>query len=85
MTDCVFCKILNGEIETNKLYEDENMIIIKDIDPKAPTHYLAIVKKHYKAIIEQNPEDRKMLKYYSKYDFDDNIQWYIDNIEEYLK
>ena len=57
MTDCLFCKMINGEIEVNKLYEDENMIIIKDIAPKAPLHYLAIVKKHYKTVIEQNAED----------------------------
>lgn len=61
MTDCLFCKMVNGEIETNKLYEDDNMIIIKDINPQAPLHYLAIIKKHYKTMIEQTPEDAVIL------------------------
>lgn len=61
MTDCLFCKMINGEVEVNKLYEDADMIIIKDIAPKAPLHYLAIVKKHYKTMIEQTPEDAIIL------------------------
>ena len=42
--DCLFCKFINGEIPVNKLYEDENFIVIRDIEPKAKNHYLAIPK-----------------------------------------
>ena len=57
MTMCVFCKIIAGEIPSSKMYEDENMIIIKDIDPKAEKHYLMIPKKHYKLIADMTDED----------------------------
>ncbi len=55
--NCIFCKIINGQINSPKLYEDENMIIIKDINPIAPIHLLAIVKKHYALLSEQTQED----------------------------
>ncbi|MBR1968442.1 MAG: HIT domain-containing protein [Clostridia bacterium] len=42
MENCLFCKIIAGEIPSTKMYEDENMIIIKDIDPKAKNHFLCI-------------------------------------------
>lgn len=57
MEDCVFCKILNGEIPSERFYEDELMIVIADIDPKAEKHYLAIPKKHYKLFTEMSAED----------------------------
>lgn len=50
--DCVFCKIILGEINSEKVYEDENCIIIKDIEPIAPLHYLMIPKKHYARLEE---------------------------------
>ena len=40
MEDCVFCKILSGEIPSHRFYEDDLMIIIADIEPKAEKHYL---------------------------------------------
>lgn len=46
--DCIFCKIIKGEIPSEKLYEDEDCIVIRDIDPKAPKHFLFIPKEHYK-------------------------------------
>ena len=61
MEDCLFCKMISGEIEVKKYYEDNNMIIIKDIAPKAPIHFLAIVKKHYKMIMQQSKEDAEVL------------------------
>ena len=54
---CVFCKILKGEIPSEKLYEDEDMFIIRDIDPKAEKHYLMIPKRHYKLIADMTKED----------------------------
>ena len=61
MEDCLFCKMISGEIDVKKYYEDDNMIIIKDINPQAPIHYLAIVKNHYKMIIEQTQNDIDVL------------------------
>ena len=61
MENCLFCKFVSGEIEVKKVYEDDNMIIINDIEPKAPIHYLAIVKDHYKLIAEQKNNDAEIL------------------------
>ena len=52
MENCLFCKIVRGEIPSTKVYEDDNMIIIKDIAPQAPIHLLLIPKEHYANIIE---------------------------------
>lgn len=52
MEDCVFCKIVDGVIPSNKLYEDEDMIIIRDLNPQAEKHFLLIPKQHYADIIE---------------------------------
>ncbi|NLZ25756.1 MAG: histidine triad nucleotide-binding protein [Clostridiales bacterium] len=54
--DCIFCKIIKGEIPAQKAYEDENMIIIHDISPQAKLHYLLIPKEHYANIIEMTEE-----------------------------
>ena len=53
--------MVSGEFETTKYYEDENMIIIKDINPIAPIHYLLIVKDHYALIADQNENQSKIL------------------------
>ena len=47
MNDCVFCKIVAGEIPSQKLYEDDELIVIKDIEPKAKVHCLCIPKEHF--------------------------------------
>ena len=47
MNDCLFCKIIKGEIPSDKVYEDETVYAFKDINPKAPVHLLIIPKKHY--------------------------------------
>ena len=47
MENCIFCKIIRGEIPSAKVYEDEDLIVIKDIEPKAKLHYLCIQKEHY--------------------------------------
>lgn len=57
MDDCVFCKIIKGEIPSKRFYEDDLMIIIADIAPKAKKHYLAIPKKHYKLFSEMSEND----------------------------
>jgi histidine triad (HIT) family protein len=50
-TDCLFCKIVSGEIPSEKEYETDNLLVIKDIHPKAPTHLLIIPKVHVSDII----------------------------------
>ncbi|MBO8139336.1 MAG: HIT domain-containing protein [Thermosipho sp. (in: Bacteria)] len=57
--DCVFCKIINNEIPSEKLYEDEDFIIIKDINPVAPVHLLLIYKKHVPTINDLCEDDRR--------------------------
>jgi len=44
--DCLFCKIIKGEIPSAKVYEDENVYAFKDINPQAPVHILVVPKKH---------------------------------------
>ena len=61
MNDCIFCKINAGDIPSDKLYEDSDMFIIKDIDPKAEKHYLAIPKKHFKLLSDMTADDEAML------------------------
>ncbi|MBQ8426630.1 MAG: HIT domain-containing protein, partial [Clostridia bacterium] len=56
MENCLFCKIIAGEIPATKMYEDQNMIIIKDIDPKAKNHFLCIPKSHFKLLADMTDE-----------------------------
>lgn len=50
--DCLFCKIINGEIPSNKVYEDDTVFAFRDIAPQAPTHILIIPKQHIKSAAE---------------------------------
>lgn len=50
--DCLFCKIINGEIPSIKVYEDETVFAFRDIEPQAPTHILIIPKEHIKSAAE---------------------------------
>lgn len=52
MSDCIFCKIVNGEIPSSKLYEDDKVLAFKDINPEAPIHILVIPKQHIQSILE---------------------------------
>lgn len=61
MKDCIFCKIAAGEIPSAKLYEDEDMIIIKDLNPQAKIHLLLIPKQHYANIVEMSDEQAIVL------------------------
>lgn len=59
--DCLFCKFVSGEIPVNKVYEDNDFIIIRDIDPKAKNHFLAIPKAHFKLLADMNEEQSLMV------------------------
>ena len=50
MEDCIFCKIIRKEISADIVYEDDNQIAFKDINPKAPVHLLIIPKKHISSV-----------------------------------
>lgn len=52
MSDCLFCKIVKGDIPSNKVYEDEVCLAFYDIDPQAPTHFLVIPKMHIASVAE---------------------------------
>ena len=60
MSDCLFCKFVSGEIPVQKVYEDSDFIIIKDIAPMAKNHYLAIPKIHFK-LLEEMDEQKSLL------------------------
>lgn len=57
MNDCLFCKIIKGEIPCNKLYEDEGILAFHDINPAAPIHILVIPKKHITSLAHLEKED----------------------------
>ena len=52
MSDCLFCKIINGEIPSSKVYEDDKVYAFNDIDPQAPVHFLIVPKEHIKSALE---------------------------------
>lgn len=56
MENCLFCKIIKGEIPSAKVYEDDEMLIFKDIAPQAKIHYLLILKEHFDNIVEMTDE-----------------------------
>ena len=54
--DCLFCKIIAGEIPSSKVYEDDKVFAFRDINPQAPVHVLLVPKKHMKNILECDAE-----------------------------
>lgn len=61
MEDCIFCKIVKGEIPAQKVYEDDNVLAFNDINPAAPVHVLVIPKKHIENILKLEAEDEYIL------------------------
>ena len=59
--DCIFCKIINKEIPSTIVYEDESVIAFKDLNPVAPVHILVVPKKHISALSEAEKEDIELL------------------------
>ena len=60
MNDCLFCKMIAGEIPCDIVYENESVFAFRDIDPKAPTHILLIPKKHIRSINELGESERNL-------------------------
>ncbi len=61
MEDCLFCRIARGDIPSRKVYEDDDVLAFRDINPKAPVHFLIIPKKHITSLAEAEPEDAPLL------------------------
>ncbi|MBT3352892.1 MAG: histidine triad nucleotide-binding protein [Nitrospinaceae bacterium] len=61
MSDCLFCKIVAGEIPSTKVFEDERLLAFEDISPAAPTHILIIPKEHLGSIHEAGEEHKEMI------------------------
>lgn len=60
MSECIFCKIVEGEIPCTKVYEDEMTLAFNDISPKAPIHVIVISKKHV-ANLEEASKDKELI------------------------
>lgn len=65
MVDCVFCKIANGKIPTEMVYEDEFVAAFKDLNPQAPVHILVVPKKHYDDVMQVEENDQIIANIYS--------------------
>ena len=61
MTECLFCKIVAGEMGTEFVYEDEQIVAFDDINPVAPVHLLVIPKRHISAVSELTEEDSPLI------------------------
>jgi len=61
MEDCIFCKIINKEIPTKIIYEDEYIVAFEDINPKAPVHVLIIPKDHFSSLNDIPADKQKLL------------------------
>ena len=61
MEDCLFCKIIKGEIPSTKVYEDDEILAFNDINPAAPIHILVIPKKHIASLAHMEKEDEAIV------------------------
>ena len=60
---CLFCRIIAGEIPSNKVFEDELAYAFRDINPQAPTHVLVVPRKHIASVAEAGAEDEQLIGY----------------------
>ena len=61
MSDCIFCKIVDGKIPSKKVYEDDDILAFNDINPARPVHVLVIPKKHITSLASALPDDAPIL------------------------
>lgn len=61
--DCLFCRIIKGEIPSTKVYEDDKVLAFRDINPMAPTHILVIPKEHIGGVDELNADNSAVVAY----------------------
>ncbi len=62
MDNCIFCKIIAGDIPSNKVYEDEDMLAFRDINPQAKVHVLVVPKSHFATLAEMNEAQAELVK-----------------------
>ncbi len=63
MSDCLFCRIAAGEVPADKVYEDERVVVFKDINPKAKVHLLVIPRIHLESLADLEPDHDKLMGY----------------------
>ena len=61
MTDCIFCKIAAGEIPADIIYEDEDVLVFRDLNPQAPVHVLIIPRRHIATLNDLQREDAELI------------------------
>lgn len=61
--DCIFCKIVKGDIPSNKIYEDDKVLAFHDISPEAPIHFLVIPKEHIKSANDINENNSHIISH----------------------
>ena len=61
MEECIFCKIITGDIPAKKVYEDEKIIAFEDINPQAPTHTLIIPREHIPTLNDLSQENKELI------------------------
>jgi Diadenosine tetraphosphate (Ap4A) hydrolase and other HIT family hydrolases len=61
MENCIFCKIIESQIPVKKIYEDESSMVISDLNPQAPIHYLAIPRKHFAGVHLVPPSESPLI------------------------
>jgi histidine triad (HIT) family protein len=61
MSDCLFCKIIDGEIPSTKVYEDDQVLAFQDVNPQAPVHVLVVPKKHIPTLNDVSIDDNALL------------------------
>ncbi|MDA8362367.1 MAG: histidine triad nucleotide-binding protein [Gammaproteobacteria bacterium] len=61
MTECLFCRIVAGEVSSTRVHEDDDVIVIRDIYPKAPVHLLVIPRVHCESLNELTPEHDRLI------------------------
>jgi histidine triad (HIT) family protein len=63
MSDCLFCNMIAGKTPCKKVFEDQQVLVIEDIRPQAPTHVLVLPKKHIRGLKEAQTEDAQIIGY----------------------
>jgi histidine triad (HIT) family protein len=61
MSECLFCKFVSGEITPNIVYQDDEVLAFRDINPQAPTHILIIPKRHIPTLNDLTPDDAELV------------------------
>jgi histidine triad (HIT) family protein len=59
--DCIFCRIVRGEIPSRKVYEDDDVLAFHDINPLAPVHFMIVPKRHIASLADATPDDAGVL------------------------